>query len=109
MKRHRRSVPKPRRSPSVLEHLNAHAAGIDCGSAERLAASTRAGVTSIVSTSAAAAFEVTANPVARVAPRRIPRAQEVVARAGNDGETALRGLRERTQERDVPRWMTAES
>jgi transposase len=38
MKRHRRSVPKPRRSPSVLEHLNPNAAGIDCGSAEHFVA-----------------------------------------------------------------------
>ena len=38
MKRHRRAVPKPRRSPSVLEHLNPNAAGIDCGSAEHFVA-----------------------------------------------------------------------
>ena len=38
MKRPRRYVPKPRRSPSVLEHLNPHAAGIDCGSAEHFVA-----------------------------------------------------------------------
>jgi len=39
MKRHRRcQPPKPRVSPSVLEHLNPHAAGIDCGSAEHFVA-----------------------------------------------------------------------
>jgi transposase len=34
----RRHVPKPRVSPSVLEHLNPDAAGIDCGSAEHFVA-----------------------------------------------------------------------
>ena len=38
MKRHRRQPPKPRVSSSVLEHLNPHAAGIDCGSAEHFVA-----------------------------------------------------------------------
>jgi transposase len=39
MKRHqRRQPPKPRVSSSVLEHLNPHAAGIDCGSAEHYVA-----------------------------------------------------------------------
>src|SRR5207237_7832525 len=39
MKRHRRRhAPKPRVSPSVLEHINPHAAGIDCGSAEHFVA-----------------------------------------------------------------------
>jgi transposase len=38
MKRHRCHVPKPRHSPSVLEHLNPHSAGIDCGSAEHFVA-----------------------------------------------------------------------
>src|SRR5688572_9880313 len=47
--------------------------------------------------------------ISDVAPRRIPRAQQVVARAGNDGQAALRGLGECTEERNVPRWMTAES
>jgi transposase len=35
---HRRHSPKPRRSPSVLEQINPHAAGIDCGSAEHFVA-----------------------------------------------------------------------
>ncbi len=39
MKRQRRrQPPKPRVSSSVLEHLNPHAAGIDCGSAEHFVA-----------------------------------------------------------------------
>ena len=39
MKRHgRRPSPKPRRSPSVLDRINPHAAGIDCGSAEHFVA-----------------------------------------------------------------------
>jgi len=39
MKRHRRrQSPKPRVSSSILEHLNPHAAGIDCGSAEHFVA-----------------------------------------------------------------------
>ena len=38
MKRHRRRSSKPRISPSILEHINAHAAGIDCGSAEHFVA-----------------------------------------------------------------------
>jgi transposase len=39
MKRHRRRhAPKPRVSPSVLDHINPHAAGIDCGSAEHFVA-----------------------------------------------------------------------
>ena len=39
MKRHRRRhPPKPRVSPSVLDHINPHAAGIDCGSAEHFVA-----------------------------------------------------------------------
>ena len=38
MKRQRRQPPKPRVSSSVLEHLNPHAAGIDCGSAEHYVA-----------------------------------------------------------------------
>ena len=39
MKRQRRRhVPKPRVSPSVLDHINPHAAGIDCGSAEHFVA-----------------------------------------------------------------------
>ena len=35
--RHRHS-PKPRLSPSVLDHINRNAAGIDCGSAEHFVA-----------------------------------------------------------------------
>jgi len=39
MKRHRRRQPlKPRVSPSVLDRINPHAAGIDCGSAEHFVA-----------------------------------------------------------------------
>jgi len=38
MKRQRRCEPKPRVSPSVLERINPHAAGIDCGSAEHFVA-----------------------------------------------------------------------
>jgi transposase len=39
MKRHRRRhAPKPRISPSVLDHINPHAGGIDCGSAEHFVA-----------------------------------------------------------------------
>src|SRR5882672_1922530 len=39
MKRHRRrQPPKPRVSPSVLDHINPHAAGIDCGSGEHFVA-----------------------------------------------------------------------
>lgn len=39
MKRQRRRhAPKPRVSPSVLEHLSPNAAGIDCGSAEHFVA-----------------------------------------------------------------------
>jgi transposase len=38
MKRQRRREPKPRVSPSVLERINPHAAGIDCGSAEHVVA-----------------------------------------------------------------------
>jgi hypothetical protein len=39
MKRQRRRPsPKPRVSPSVLERLNPHAAGIDCGAAEHFVA-----------------------------------------------------------------------
>ena len=39
MKRQRRRhVPKPRVSPSVLDHINPNAAGIDCGSAEHFVA-----------------------------------------------------------------------
>jgi len=39
MKRHsRRYTPKPRQTPSVLEHLNPNAAGIDLGSAEHFVA-----------------------------------------------------------------------
>ena len=39
MKRQRRRhSPKPRSSPSILEHINPHAAGIDCGSAEHFVA-----------------------------------------------------------------------
>lgn len=39
MKRHhRRLSPKPRVSPSVLDRINPHAAGIDCGSAEHFVA-----------------------------------------------------------------------
>ena len=39
MKRQRRRhAPKPRLSPSVLEHINPNAAGIDCGSAEHFVA-----------------------------------------------------------------------
>jgi transposase len=39
MKRHRRRLsPKPRVSPSVLDRINSHAAGIDCGSAEHFVA-----------------------------------------------------------------------
>jgi transposase len=39
MKRHRRrQSPKPRISPSILEHINPHAAGVDCGSAEHFVA-----------------------------------------------------------------------
>ncbi len=39
MKRHRRrSSPKPRVSPAVLEHLHPNTAGIDCGSAEHFVA-----------------------------------------------------------------------
>ena len=34
----RRSTPKPRVSPSVLDHINPMAAGIDCGSAEHFVA-----------------------------------------------------------------------
>jgi transposase len=34
----RRRSPKPRISPSILEHINPHAAGIDCGSAEHFVA-----------------------------------------------------------------------
>jgi hypothetical protein len=36
-KPHRRPG-KPRVSPSILEHINLHAAGIDCGSAEHFVA-----------------------------------------------------------------------
>jgi len=38
MKRQRRREPRPRISPSVLERINPHAAGIDCGSAEHFVA-----------------------------------------------------------------------
>ena len=39
MKRHgRRPSPKPRLSPSVLDRIKPHAAGIDCGSAEHYVA-----------------------------------------------------------------------
>ena len=39
MKRYRSRPPRtPRRSPSVLERINVHAAGIDCGSAEHFVA-----------------------------------------------------------------------
>ena len=39
MKRQRRRhAPKPRVSPSILDHINPHAAGIDCGSAEHFVA-----------------------------------------------------------------------
>jgi transposase len=38
MKRQHRREPKPRVSPSVLERINPHAAGIDCGSAEHFVA-----------------------------------------------------------------------
>lgn len=39
MPRHRRrSTPKPRTSPAVLERLHPHAAGIDCGAAEHFVA-----------------------------------------------------------------------
>ena len=39
MKRQRRRhVPKPRVSPSVLDHINPNAAGIDCGAAEHFVA-----------------------------------------------------------------------
>jgi hypothetical protein len=39
MKRQRRRLSsKPRLSPSILEHINPHAAGIDCGSAEHFVA-----------------------------------------------------------------------
>lgn len=38
MPRPRRRSPKPRVSPSVLDRINPHAAGIDCGSAEHFVA-----------------------------------------------------------------------